>query len=903
MGSCLHRHRLSHAQAPLERGTHDHLIQREGATLTLVWACLPLLMLSDAVHAATRVEVTRDNSIVLVRNEWHLNQGRHSQIRIKGNQHLVAMAFDTAPLRGRRIASATLVCQKGRETIEELTVSTIQAPWDERKSNSLTSGKQPHTGWAWPAARFPAVTGGNSFSLVCQSESAMKDGIYLWQIDPDLVHANAIGVAHGITLHEVRCDYSRNPTIFSREQRSKRPYLLVTFGDPPPRPEPPAELKLVHKGDAESLRLSLRAPQHGFAYEVAVNGKPLPRWNIPFVRPGEAQLMPIRDVGLTPGGDLKIAVTVLNRIGQRSRVVALAGTVPKPSPLPMPQGRLLPRAASQAKGIAVIPLLDKYDARGKPVGSLPADHRGRNGVFDGESIRLAAARGEVVGFQALVTGEGSVTIACDLPGLRTDVFHALYVDSKRGRIPDPLVPAGALKLSGVPTPVVVDVAVPFDFAGKSVEGTFSLSDGRELPIRLRVRDFALPRAASFACEMNGYGLPDKVSDYYRLQEIAYDHRCHVNILHYSHSTAAPGARKCHMDMRMADGRRMDERRYNAIQPGATHAYWDDFVKVFGPYLSGSHFKGGHRGPIPAPGFYLTFHESWPLNVRAFWNGDHDAYEGFKAKPEYAQTFVDIVRDFVAVAKREGWTKTGFQIYLNNKPRRSDKRYSPWTLDEPVAHWDYRALAYYGDLVRKGRGEACPIALRYRIDISRPQFDRGQLWGKCDLWVVSSAAFRDYPRLVADRAERSGELIWVYGSSNPVEESNRTIQAWALDVYRKGAWGVLPWQTINKSGSALKKADQLGLFIFDKARGAIHHSIRLKAYRRAQQDIEYLELLRKRRKLTAGQLRAFIDRHVTLDGTVDQRFAEDAGTPRYGKLSPEAYRRLREAAAALIEAAP
>jgi len=861
-------------------------------------------LLCAAATAATRVEVAKDNSIVLVDGEWHLNQGRHPQIRIKGNQHLVAMAFDTAPLEGRLVTSATLVCHQGRETIEELTVSTIQAPWDEARSNSLTSAVQPHEGWAWPRARFPAVTGSNSFSLFCQSKSVVRNGVYRWQLAPDLIHANAIGAAFGITLHEVRCDYSRNPTIFSREHSAKRPHLLVTFGDAPPKPEPPTELKLVHQGDAESLRLSLRAPRRGFAYEVTVNGKPLPRWNVPFARPGETQRIPIRDVPLKEGAPLKISVTALNRIGARSAAATLDAVVPKPMPLPEPGVPALRAGSGKATGIAVIPILDKYDIDGKPVGGLPQGHQACNGVFDGQAIRLAAARGEVVGFQALLRGKGTVTAACELAGLRTELFRALYVDSKRGRIPDPLVPVGKLELSQEQaTPVVVDVYVPFDFAKKQVDGAFSLSDGRELPIKVRVRDFAIPRAASFACEMNAYGLPDKVGDFYRLQEIAYDHRCHVNILPYSHSTAAPGARKCHMDMRMADGRRMDERRFNGIEPGAKGGWWDDFVKVFGPYLSGSHFTDGHRGPIPAPGFYLPFHESWPLNVRAFWSGDYDAYEGFKAKPEYAQTFVDIVRDFVAVAKREGWTETGFQIYLNNKPRRNDKRYSPWTLDEPVAYWDYRALAYYGDLVRKGRGEPCPVTLRYRIDISRPQFDRGQLWGKCDLWVVGSAAFRDYPRLVADRAERTGELVWVYGTSNPVEASNRTIQAWAIEVYRNGGWGVLPWQTINKSGSALKKADQLGLFIFDKASGAIHHSMRLKAYRRAQQDIEYLELLRKRRKLTPGQLRAFIDRYVTLEGQVVQRHAEDAGTPRYGKLSPEGYRCLREAAAALIEAAP
>ena len=903
MTSLVHPSQFRHAQAPLGRGTQSLLLRRVGATPKLVWACLALLGSAISGVAGTRVEVTADNSIVLVDREWHLNQGRHSQIRIKGNQHLVAMAFDTAPLKGRRIASATLVCHQGSQAIEELTVSTIQAPWDELKSNSLTSGKQPHAGWAWPGARFPAVTGGNSFSLVCQSKSVVKGGVYHWEIAPDLIHANAVGAAHGLTLHEVRCDYSRNPTIYSREQSSRKPHLLVTFGDPPPKPAPPTELKLIHKGDAETLRLVLRAPKHGFAYEIAVNGRPLPRWNIPFVRPGQRQTLPIRDVLLEPGEKLRIAVRTLNRVGQQSVAVALEGTIPKPATLPEPAIPRPPKVVAALKGVHVVPVLDKYDSRGRPVGELPAEHRSSNAVSDGDTIRLAAARGEVVSFQALLTGQKPVTVSCDLPGLRADVFRSLYVESKKGRIPDPLVPCGKLALSpDEATPVVVDVYVPFDFAKREVTGKLSISDGRQIPIHLRVRGFAIPRRASFACEMNGYHYPGTVADFYRLQEIAYDHRCHVNLVPYSHSSAAPGARKCSMSMRMANGRAMDQRRFNGIKPGAKGGWWDEFVEVFGPFLSGSHFKDGHRGPIPAPGFYLPFHESWPLNVRAFWNGDYDAYKGFSHKPEYAATFVSLVHDFVAVAGREGWTKTGFQIYLNNKPGRNDPRRNPWTLDEPVAHWDYRALAYYGDLVRKGRGEPCPVTLRYRIDISRPQFDRGQLLGKRDFWVVSSAAFRTYPRLVADRSERTGERFWVYGSSNPVEASNRTIQAWALEVYGDGGWGVLPWQTINKDGSALKKADQLGLFIFDKASGKVHHSMRLKAYRRAEQDIEYLELLRKRLKLSPAQLRAFIDRYVPLGGTVDQSHPEDAGTPRYGKLSPESFRRLREAAAALIESA-
>jgi hypothetical protein len=862
------------------------------------------LTAAPSISAEVRVDVTRDNSIILVKNEYHLNHGRKPRIRIKGNQHLVVLAFDTQAPAGRLVKSAVLVCGKAEFAIEEVTVSTIQADWDEYRSSALTSGKQAFEGWGRPGARFPAVTGGNGFSLVCQAESTVKNGAYHWRVDPDLIHANAIGAAYGITLHEVRCDYSRNPRIFAREEKARRPYLLLTLGGTEPDPQPPGELELNDKGDPGSLRLSLRAPRRGFAYQVRVNGEPLPRWNIPFVRPGETQSIPIRDLPLEPGQKVTIAVRTVNRIGRRSRVVTIAGTVPKPESLSFPKIAELQRVKLKDQHIYAIPVTDKYDARDNPVGDLPRGYRTRNAVFDGGAIRLAAARGEVVGFQALLKGMGRVELRCNIPGIRTEMHRALYVESAAGRIPDPLVALDGLELSNDRcASVFVDVFVPFDETRNTVQGELSVSDGRRVPINLAVRNFAIPRRASFLCEMNSYGLPDKASEFYRMQKIAYDHRVHCNILHYSHRTAAPGARKCNMDMVMANGRRMNERRYNNISPGAERAYWDDFISVFGPYLSGSCFREGHRGPIPAPGFYLTFHESWPLNVRAYFNGDPDAYDAFNKKPAYARTFVNVMGDFIAVARREGWTHTGFQVYLNNKGKLDDAPRNPWTLDEPTEYWDYRALAYYGDLVQKAKGERCPVPINYRIDISRPQFDRAQLRGKADLWVVNWGVLQNYRRLIADRAERSGEEIWVYGSSNKVEDTNRTIHAWVLDAYRNGAKGVVPWQTVNKDGSALRKADQLGLFIFEKnadGPATIHHSMRLKAYRRAEQDVEYLELLRKRLKLTSGQLEGFIDHYLNLDGDVVTKYSADAGTARYGRLSPEGFRQLREAAAILIE---
>jgi hypothetical protein len=110
-----------------------------------------------------------------------------------------------------------------------------------------------------------------------------------------------------------------------------------------------------------------------------------------------------------------------------------------------------------------------------------------------------------------------------------------------------------------------------------------------------------------------------------------------------------------------------------------------------------------------------------------------------------------------------------------------------------------------------------------------------------------------------------------------------LQAWALDAWRDGATGLVPWQTVDKSGQALRQADQLGLFIFDKdAQGntVIRHSTRLKAYREAEQLIEYLTLVQQRHRWSPSQMKTFIDHYVQLSGSVRKQNDDDAGTAEY-----------------------
>jgi hypothetical protein len=867
--------------------------------------CTLLMATTIASADSVQLAVTKDNSLVMVDGEWQENAGDKGQIRIKGNQHLVAMAFDLKPILGQRIRSATLRVVAGEQKLTGISISTLATPWDELKSNGLSAGIEGIPDWGYPGSRLPAVCGGNSFTLVSQIEAGLADDHYEWPIPVDMIHAMATGVAHGLVIHEHDADYSRNPSIFSREQSGSKPLLIVetdSSADAPP--EPARDLRVVESDGA--LQVQLTPPQNGFAYEVVVEDVPLGRHNIPMVQLQNTQIIPLRDLpfAITSQREMTIRIVTLNRTGQRSETAAVRFQPTKPvysvrRPESTSAEQLAIASQASASEFSAIPVTDKFDESGTPVGELETTYRSRNSIFDGSTIQLTAAGGEVVGFQLLIRGRESESLAIDFEGspLRLDLWQAVYVPANDRRIPDPLLPLpDTLPLKpDRDTSVVIDVYVPFDAPRGVRKGVARLSGGRTLPIELTVLPFSLPRKASFLCEMNGYGLPDHVNDYYALQQVAYDHRVHSNILHYSHNTAAPGSRKSNLDMRLRSGRRMDNKRYDNISPGATTAYWDDFAEAFGPYLDGSMFQDGHRGPVAAPGFYLTFHESWPLNCRGYFNGDPDAYQAFSDHPEYSQTYVNILQDFARLVRSKNWTDTGFQVYFNNKGSMQEMSKAPWILDEPAGFWDYRALRYYGELTDRGRMADREIRLDYRIDISRPEFARGQLDGRSDLWVVSSSAFRDYRRLVTDRIERDGLKVWIYGTSNHVHESNRNLQAWALDSWQHGATGIVPWQTVNKDGDALKKADQLGLFIYDRDQSGevvVRHSLRLKAYRDTEQLIEYLMLLKQRRQWSQQTMREFVGQFVQFNGLVEKLNDDDAGTSSYDRLNPHAIDALK-----------
>ncbi|MDA3959899.1 MAG: hypothetical protein PF961_03845 [Planctomycetota bacterium] len=856
-----------------------------------------LVLLAVSLGAAElRLPISADNSIVDYKGERHLNAGAKQRIRIKGNQHLVAMDFDPAPLRGAHIKRAWLYARQADHAVAGVTVASIACPWDELTSSYFTAGRGID-GWGVAGLRFPVMGGGHWYAWRCQARSEIVDGWYRWEIDPDLVYARALALSHGISIHEWDADYSRNPTIHSRESRASEPYLLVeTGGTPSPPPQAPTKLRWQAEG-VDDLRLYCTPPDVGFAYQLSVNGSPVPAWNCPPVRPGAGeQLILVRDLALAPG-PATLSLRCLNRLGEASAAVELAVTIPSPAQLPAPPA-LGSRVHVEPPLVAVIPALDLYDSAGAAVGVLPPGYREVNPITAGDGVYLSGARGEILALQVLVPRHAEpLAIAADLPGLTPQWYRLAPVRSGERRIGDPMIAlSGPMVCDDASNAAVMTVAIPYDEQRTEIVGTVQVG-GETLRLAISVHPFALPRKPVIRCEMNGYGLPDSVAQYQALQCLAQAHRVHVNLVHYSHRSGAPDMRQTTMDMRLPTGRRMNEDRYNAIRPGAITAYWDDFVAAFDPVLTGQAFAESQRGAIPIPGFYLSFHESWPLKVRQFFNGNPDAYAAFDDQ-RYADTFVAVLEDFDRLAGEHGWDAAGFQIYCNNKGKLDDPNKAPWILDEPVTYWDFRALAFYQDLVARAQRRHTP-ELRYRIDISRPEYTRGQLPGRDALWVVNSGSLRDHPRLLHDRRVIHGTSMWTYGTSNAVGTSNRETAAWVLWSGLSGATGVVPWQTINRDGRALREADQLGLFIFDGA--TIRPSLRLLAYMRAEQDLAYLRLLQQKRGWSETDLLAYVAQFIDLSATRETRNANDAGTDRFA-VDPWAIHALRRQCAELISAA-
>jgi hypothetical protein len=451
-------------------------------------------------------------------------------------------------------------------------------------------------------------------------------------------------------------------------------------------------------------------------------------------------------------------------------------------------------------------------------------------------------------------------------------------------MPDPIVPLDVPSSAGPEHQAFhVEVHVGHDAAPGLHQGMLTLKHGDDLltlPIELTVHPFTLPDRLSFLPEMNCYGLPGATERaYYRL---AHENRTVINRLPYSQrGEIAEGCAPT----------------WNAATRSLDWTAWD---KRFGPLLDGSAFADLPRKGVPIEVFYLPVHENWPSPMEGDYNGSAWADEAFPAS--YWEAFTAASRGMAQHIRDRGWNSTLFQGFLNNKHdfKRNgwSRGSSPWLLDEPASFQDFWALRSYAKAFDEGVAAVSPRPenVIFRADISRPQWRRETLDGLLGYNVISSA-FRTYRTLVLDRKRKFGEMIVEYGSTVPVEGPAIQPAAWCLDVWALGGDGVIPWQTIGRRES-WDAGDELSLFYPGRGGAGepdVIPSVRLKAYRRGQQDIEYLELYRASLKVPRWALGDSVRSTLALAaqrrGTATPA-VEDAGRLDYDAIRAAALAELR-----------
>ncbi|MEK7273865.1 MAG: hypothetical protein AAB110_01280, partial [Candidatus Desantisbacteria bacterium] len=314
--------------------------------------------------------------------------------------------------------------------------------------------------------------------------------------------------------------------------------------------------------------------------------------------------------------------------------------------------------------------------------------------------------------------------------------------------------------------------------------------------------------------------------------------------------------------------------------------------------------------------------------------------------DYKESFVNMVSEYARHFRENGWNRTRFQFYLNNKyyAKENENGTAWWLFDEPAHRDDFLALAFFGKLFwegvrteqerhgcnqqlavssqqgkentgedsqqlavsmkEKAQGTLTPLSDRsgkpnqedavfdFRVDISRPQYQRGMLDGLASLEVVSNVFFTKN-RLCVERSQKRQEY-WFYGGGPQIEEPSSSLVGLYYQAYLLGADGGLPYYTSFCRPCCWHNGEYLAI-IYPGTSGPIA-GLRLKMERRAVQDIEYMTLLAVKDGWSRDKVNKAVLKKIRLEGKISSKGADDPGKITFSHLKPDDFNRLRIAVA-------
>ena len=779
--------------------------------------------------------VVADNSICLHATEVNFNHGGKTVLRLKGNQHILLMAFNLQwPIIGEHLAEARIYLHAAGELkLRRFGLAMLRGSWTEgasrgpaaRGESTFLSRAHGTSGWTGPGSTFLEALGRFHYTDIHDH----GDGLFSVPLPASLLREIGGRRSFSLAITDEQGQTMWNNDFYSREDVARAPYMAAKFGPALPDRTPAADVPDL-------------AADEGKNAEDASEDSP-----------------------------------------RRQLIQALADRILAAGPAGAASTNATPRQDGHARqdddpGFQfriTTPYDNVHPLTGQSRPESAADNAGR--LWDGSSVTLHAARNWFSAFQLIVptSRRGPRPIGWEdfvdaggrpAPGLRGQLLWVWYLRGADEADPQwhggPLIGSlGHLARMDLPEQrfqaVYAEIYVPrnlppgvYRSALLIVNPGAAHSQGDiRIPITLTAHPATLSDELGYKLSLNTYGSPggmhgakvgtrqflrDEI-DFHRL---AHEHRATLAVVPYSQAgQVAPG---------MAPQIDLDKH-------GRVEANWDDWDARWQPYFSGRAFDGLPRSGQPIDHFYLPLHENWPLPLdehykwagpwETHWQREGPIAEGLSRR--YQTAWASAARAFVEHLDQPQWRRTQFHVYLNNKwsfKREGGPGSSYWDLDEPAFLNDHLALAHFARAFHRAADGHAPHVV-FRADISRPQFERGLLQQMDDLRVCN--AWRDWPAQSLTRQQLPARplTVWSYGESDPPGSPLVNQWTWCMEAYAAGCDGMAPWQSLGRQDS----------WVTPRATSLIYPArpwmaqkpvagLRLKALRDAQQDIELLRLL-------------------------------------------------------------
>lgn len=302
--------------------------------------------------------------------------------------------------------------------------------------------------------------------------------------------------------------------------------------------------------------------------------------------------------------------------------------------------------------------------------------------------------------------------------------------------------------------------------------------------------------------------------------------------------------------------------------------WDEWDAHYVPFLSGRGFKGADQGEQPVSHILLPVFDNWPTRFEDGFTCEAmertDPAQGFKvyAGPaddiygcldsDYWRALRRAVAHFRDHLQANGGRQTAAHVGLMNGPAAAySGKAPPWFLGEPRYRDDFVALEAFAQVAMADVAAWPPGLLRFRVavpDAAGLARHGERLFSLLTVSDTSPQAWHDLRR----RAAVFRETLWLQTGVLPLEETTLEIPATALRYFLEGADGWSIAETVGVAES-WPRTHPPALFYCGAPLGQDEPfpSRRLKALRRAEQDIEYLLMLQEKKKWTREQLADFV----------------------------------------------